>query len=150
MVKKLINDIKFNYAREHILVLAKILSSIQYKFDNDLVVVPIPTSSSHVRQRGFDHTKILAKKFAKIRKLNYSTTLGRNHNHQQIGSSRKARSIQAKTAFYYKSKLPLDSQIMLLDDVVTTGSTVLAAVDCLQQAGHQNISILAVAHQPLE
>lgn len=149
IIKRLIQDMKFKHAREHAKVLGTILCKMPTKLDKSSLIVPIPTSARHIRQRGFDHTKLIAKEFAKRSSLRHASLLGRNYNYQQVGGNRQQRLSQVKDLFYCKNKSFLRRPVIILDDVVTTGATISAAVDCLRLAGYENISIIAIAHQTL-
>lgn len=150
VVQRLLHDTKFAYARGHIQILVDILERSPVHLPADAVIVPIPSSARHVRQRGFDHTKLLAKQLAQRGGCRAEFLLGRQHNHRQVGSSRSQRIAQADTAFYCAKSKGCTKPVVIVDDIITTGATMSAAVRCLQGAGYVNISILAVAYQPLE
>lgn len=147
-LKRLIDDFKFRRTNEVHSALAKLLDRKLPVLPSGTVVVPIPTIAPHKRVRGYGHTELFAKKFASLRKLTYKESIGRLTNSIQVGSSRQTREIQAKKAFYYRtSNIELTRPHLIVDDIYTTGSTMHSAVNCLRDAGVQQIWIAVIARQ---
>lgn len=64
-LKSLINNYKYNSVRACGDALAELLAEcINIE---SAVVVPLPTIGKHVRERGFDHTKLLARKLVRLK-----------------------------------------------------------------------------------
>ena len=115
---------------------------------------PIPPSNQHVRQRGFSHTGLLVRQLARQYRLPRCHILQRHGSTQQVGVGRAARFRQqhgAYTVRQAKLRRYQGYHYVLVDDVMTTGATMQAAVAALQSAGVEpgNISLLAIMHQPL-
>jgi ComF family protein len=125
-----------------------LLSSIPTLPDNT-VVVPIPTIAHHKRIRGYDHAYLLAKYFADQRKLKLQTVLKRNDNSIQHTANKKQRQRQAEKAFSSTTQLRSDVPYLIIDDIVTTGSTIKAATRVLKGAGANEVWVAAIARQPL-
>ena len=70
--------------------------------------------------------------------------LVRNKNTVQVGASREERASQAKEA-YRALKIDSSKNYLLLDDVWTTGSSMMAAMQKLREAGAEKIGIAVVA-----
>ena len=117
-------------------------------------IVPLPTTSKHIRARAFDHTLLLAKNLVKIRGKNYQVEriLIRQENTVQVGSDAKTRLKQAKKAYMINKKLNIDRNktYVLLDDVWTTGASMKAALKKLREAGALKIIILVLAVNRLD
>lgn len=150
VIRELLHGMKFKQAREHTRVCADLLNEAIDDVDPQAYVVPIPTSVQHVRQRGFDHTRLIARRFAHLRGLSSTPLLWREHNHRQVGSNRIERFKQADTAFRVTQTSKTTRPLILLDDIVTTGATMAAAKECLETAGYTVAHIIAVAYQPLD
>src|SRR5688572_17137289 len=69
VLKRVIDDYKFQglYAAHY--TLAGLLAEVTPLLPSECVVVPIPTSAVHIRQRGFDHTFLIAREFARIKNI---------------------------------------------------------------------------------
>jgi len=110
----------------------------------EIVLVPVPTATSRVRQRGYDQADLLARALSRelgLPRLKCLARLGQTH---QIGAGRRQRLQQLTSAFVVKKSV-FDTHIVLVDDVVTTGATLEAAAQVLKNAGAQHISALVFA-----
>jgi len=107
---------------------------------DDFVLAPLPTIARHVRERGFDHVGLIAKKM----KMPVARVLVRNKNTVQVGASREARKRQAGEA-YRALEVDPDEKYLLLDDVWTTGSSMMAAMQKMREAGAKKIGIVVIA-----
>ena len=143
----IIHDYKYNSVRAFSKPLAEIIDTVTPQFQEKVTIVPLPTVSHHIRKRGFDHTYLLAKKFAHIRKANIQRILIRANNTTQVGSNRSKRLVQAKTAYKLNSKLKINQNTtyVLLDDVWTTGASMMSAYNTLLKAGIKKITIIILA-----
>ena len=69
----------------------------------------------------------------------------RGNNAVQVDASEEKRAEQAKTAYIPKDGIDRDANYLLIDDVWTTGSSMMAACDALQKVGCKNINIAVIA-----
>lgn len=148
LLAKLIHDYKYHSIRAIGAKLAECLhESISDTFPQDSILVPLPTATNHIRSRGFDHTLLIAKHFAKLRKIKVKKLLLRNKNTVQVGSDKKSRLSQAASAYIIKNKTKIDpsSTYILFDDVWTTGASMIAAIQKLRSAGAKKIIILLLS-----
>ncbi len=122
--------------------------SLPQKLPKNSILVPLPTATHHIRSRGFDHTLLIAKHLSRLRHLPAKKVLLRNKNTVQVGSDRASRLSQADFAYNlnHKIKINKDTTYILIDDVWTTGASVLAAAKILQNAGADKIIISLLAY----
>lgn len=146
---ELLSAYKFSPARAHSRVIAELLDAFAPHLPFEVKIVPIPTSSAHIRQRGFDHTLRLGRDFARRRGYKLAPVLARQHNRRQVGSTRVERFKNARTAYVCSKSLSVTHTYVVLDDVTTTGATLLYAYEALKQAGARNVMLVAVSHQTL-
>lgn len=112
----------------------------------DYLVVPVPTATARIRERGFDHTDLLAKRVAMISGLREIKALRRLDQTRQLGSKREDRLTQLTGSFAVKNPLGIHGRkILLIDDVITTGGTLIAAAKALRAAGAKSVDALVFA-----
>lgn len=148
LIGQLVHDFKFNSIRALAHPLAEILEAIVPSSNTSTFIIPLPTISKHIRERGFSHTHLIAKQFAKLHpNCQSQNLLTRNHNTIQVGSSRKDRLIQANSAYTLAKTVKIipKATYILFDDVWTTGASLQAAYQLLKKAGAKNVIIAALA-----
>ena len=145
VLKQLTDDYKFSSERAAAEVLATLLDRVLPELPLETVIVPVPTASAHVRQYGFDHTRLLTHKLAKRRGLRHDSLLARTNNQAQHFLRRVEREKAAQNAFRLKTGVKVPPDILLIDDIVTTGATLRAARKLLRSAGAKNIKIAVIA-----
>jgi ComF family protein len=150
LIDNLIHNYKYSSNRSLAKPLAEILNSCFPTINRPVTVVPLPTISHHLRERGFDHTTLIAKHLAKLHS-NWRTQklLLRVNNTVQVGSSKSKRQIQAANAYKINPKIKISptATYLLIDDVWTTGASMTSAIKKLSAAGVSQIivGILAVS-----
>lgn len=149
-LERLIDSYKFEYAVAARVPLGGIILASLPELPLNTTIVPIPTIRSHIRQRGYDHTLLLANYIASKRSLECERPLLRTGSSVQRGADRKTRVAQAKTAFWVDGRLKSNVPYLLIDDVVTTGSTLRYAAKAMKDAGASTVWAAAVARQPLD
>ena len=149
-LQRLIGNFKFTNARAGYRPLAALLDEQLPILPENTIIVPVPTVNSHIRQRGYDHMALIARRFAKLRGLTYQPVLQRATTTKQRDANKQKRTKQAKTAFAINERLKDTATYLLLDDVVTTGATMKYAAKTLQSAGAGEVWVAAVSHQPLD
>ena len=145
-----IKGMKIVAIREVATVLGDMLAETLPSLPAETIIVPVPTLRSHVRQRGFDHTRILATTVAKRLHVPVECTLRRVGRSMQRGATAVRRRRQAKGAFRVDEKLDPDKIYLLIDDVVTTGSTVAEASKRLREAGASEVWVAVLARETLD
>lgn len=153
VASQLVKSLKFNQTHETRKPIASSLLSLKIPLissSSRTLVSAVPTANSRVRKRGWDQAKLIAKQYAKLKRLPYKSLLIRKSSFDQIGASKSARKA-ASAKFFSPHRLSLiqNSTIVLIDDVVTTGSSLSAAARTLKSAGASEVHALTFAHQPL-
>lgn len=155
LIGQLVSNLKFHSVRALAKPLAEILNTIlSDELPNDsqkLVLVPLPTIKKHVRTRGLDHTLLIARHLARLRpNCTVEQLLIRHQNTVQVGTNAATRRSQATSAYTLNPKLKINPKAtyLLLDDVWTTGASMLAAADIAQKSGiklkNLKLAVLAV------
>ena len=144
VLKNAINVYKYNSVRACGDVLCDlILDSVDLTVG--AILVPLPTISRHKRERGFGHMEHLARLLAKNSSAHYKKILSRAKNTVQVGSDSEKRKSQAKSAYALQGEIDGASRYYLLDDVWTTGSSMLEASKILRSAGAQYVNAILIA-----
>lgn len=147
-----IYDFKYHSVRAIGVKFAEILNETLPNLPENSVLVPLPTSTKHIRARGFDHTLFITKRLAKKRNLKLKKLLLRAKNTVQVGADEKTRKIQAASAYEVNPKIKIDPEktYILFDDVWTTGASMLAALEKLREAGAKNFVFVLLAVNRLD
>lgn len=149
--KELVKLYKFGQQRAAAKDLAKMMSStflsrVKDAVKSDYLVVPIPTATHRVRERGFDHAVLLARAIATNLNFKFSRALSRQGQARQIGSTRSTRLSQSIGNYRVNRPTAIRGHnILLVDDVVTTGATLIAATSALKAAGVARVDALVFA-----
>ncbi len=137
--RDLVWQLKFRGAQAAADIMARHMTILIQPDDTGAVIVPVPTASRRVRQRGFDQAKLLARQLSRLTGLRYDDCLRRYGQTEQVGASREQRLLQLKNAFRLKRTITPGSHLILVDDVMTTGATLEMAATTLIKAGADRI-----------
>ena len=108
------------------------------------VVVPVPTTIAALHRRGFDHALELAEEIGSLLHLPTMKLLKVAKTADQRGLGRASRAANVAGSFtFLEADVP--ERVILVDDVYTTGSTVMAATDALRQSGVQHVFVATFA-----
>ena len=110
-------------------------------------VVPVPLHWQRRWQRGFNQSALLAQSIARRTGIPMLRALGRvRSTAAQAGLSNTNRRKNVSTAFRCRRPASVaGKRILLIDDVMTTGSTAAACAIALKRAGATKVALLAVA-----
>jgi ComF family protein len=109
-------------------------------------IVPVPLAPRRYRQRGYNQASELALAIRRVTgvAITSNVAIRRRETAEQAGLDRKARRRNVTGAF--AAIAPLRARhVAILDDVVTTGSTVRELASVLRQAGAEQIEVWAIA-----
>lgn len=144
--KHVVHELKFTFAKDAAKEIAAELKTILPNISPETVIVHIPASTSHVRQRGFDQSALIARELSYETRLPHVHALSRIGQQRQVGSSATTRQQQMKHAFRAVAAHTIkDMHVLLVDDVLTTGSTLEAAATALKHAGALSVSAVVFA-----
>lgn len=153
VAKDLVGLYKFKHQRAAAKVLADLMAETLLDFNNEdalkrtkYLIVPVPTATKRVRARSFDHSVLLAKTLAKNLGLEFAPVVGRLGQSRQLGAPRNIRLKQPTGNYFVKSASQIAGRnILLIDDVLTTGGTLKALSKEMRRAGARRIDALVFA-----
>lgn len=112
------------------------------------LIVPIPLHVSRLRERGFNQAALLGAQAARLLALPIAlTALARVRSTvPQIELAAHERQVNVKDAFAVTQPVLIHGKnILLVDDVITTGSTMNECARILKKAGAAQVTALAIA-----
>ena len=114
------------------------------KFD---AIAPAPLHWTRYWQRGFNQSHLLARRLSRRTGIPVVRALRRvRATTSQAGLSDSARRRNVAQAFHVRRGARLEGKrVLLIDDVMTTGSTASACARALKRAGAAKVSLLTVA-----
>ncbi len=155
ILKKIIKNIKYRLAVQvwqefYRIIKPEAIEKLGFykKLSSDFIIQPIPLTTNKYNERGFNQAKIISVFFQKF--INYPIVdlLARKKETlaQAQLESLKKRYQNVRGVFQVIDKKYLnDKKVILVDDVVTTGSTVKEAARVLKEAGAKKVYVLALA-----
>ena len=116
------------------------------------VLVPVPVHAERARRRGYDQAVLLTIDISRRLQMRWLPALERTRNTApQFDLGRRARRANVAGAFAVRGSreaaLVRDRWFVLVDDVVTTGSTLTACAEALYAAGAIAVSAMTVARE---
>jgi ComF family protein len=156
-LRELIHLLKYNQVRPAANVLGRMLAEtiedLQPLFaTEEILVVPVPLHARKLRQREFNQSELIARAALKLKpaaaRLQLSASLleRRRETKSQIGLSRHQRRENIRGAFVVARPDEIRGrEILLVDDVFTTGTTVSECARVLRRAGASKVYVATVA-----
>lgn len=111
-------------------------------------IVPVPISNKRLKQRGYNQSLLIAKEINKYLKvnLNYKSLVKNVHVIQQSKLNKEDRLKNIQGVYKLNNKEILESSnILLIDDIYTTGSTVNECSRVLKSANVNKVGVLTIA-----
>ena len=112
------------------------------------IITWVPLSRKRLRERGYDQARLLAKATAKALGMPLTPTLYKQRNTQPQSGTGDAAKRSANITGAYRMKKGADvtgKRVLLIDDIVTTGSTLLECARVLGKAGAEQVVCATVA-----
>lgn len=111
------------------------------------ILVPIPLHAKRLRKRGYNHANLLSQDLSEKLGLKQIEVLKRvRETKSQFGLKLKERKENLKDAFILDSKFNVQgSNVFLVDDILTTGSTLSEAAKILKKNGVKRVWGLTLA-----
>ncbi len=151
--KKIIHKLKY-YDHTY---LAKYLANaalriIKRDFSNCEVVVPVPLHRRRLMSRLYNQSALISKELAKLIQVDFGSNvlLKVRHTIPQTSLTKLQRETNVKNSFVVnlsQKHLILNKNVLLVDDVMTTGSTVNECSKILKAAGCKKVLVFTLARR---
>jgi ComF family protein len=127
--------------------MAALADRLRLQDDYD-VLIPVPLHPVRRRERGYNQSELLARIIAERTgiSINQTCLVRSRYTRAQakLGKTARARNIQGAFGCRNADQLT-QKRVILVDDVVTTGSTVMECVNILIEHGVHNVVVLTAA-----
>lgn len=145
----LVRALKYHGRLQHARVLGRLLArslAVGAREGWPETLIPVPLAHRRFGERGFNQAIEIAKQLeSELRiPLRADVLERRRDTAEQAGLDRDARRKNVRGAFAMRAPLPAE-HVAIIDDVVTTGSTVNEVARVLRKAGATRIEVWAVA-----
>ncbi len=146
--RELLARLKYRNARSAVAWLAEGMAAlVDPAIVGSAVVTWAPTTGERRRRRSFDQAEVLARAVARNLGRPVRPLLVRSGGGTSTGRSALERRADAPR---YAAKRRARGPVILVDDVVTTGTTLTAAALALRACGTTGINALTAARTPLK
>lgn len=121
----------------------KIQEHFSCEFD---CVTSVPLSRKKEVERGYNQAELIAKRIGKIRKIPYKKILKRRHStvpQNKLGKIEREENLL--DVFFSVSSKIRHKNILIVDDIYTTGATLNQCAKVLKKAGAENVFSVTIA-----
>lgn len=157
------NELKLQVALEYAFPIDKIIQ--QYKYEEKLyfqtllahtlqslrlprvqAIVPMPISTERLAERGYNQMLVIARQLSKYLDIPVWQPVVRKAQHSQKGLSRVERMENIEHQFeMIRTERRKFRKVLVIDDVITTGSSLKALVQTLEKGGCSQIHLACIA-----
>ncbi len=150
-LRRAIQQFKFNQLIGLDRPLASLLDRALAEPLSSQLIVPVPMHKQRLKQRSYNQALLLARELGRIRKLpvSHQLLLRQLPSVPQQGLSARERERNLRGAFNVTAGLD-GTRVLLVDDVMTTGTTVRESAQALLAAGAGEVKVAVVARAPAE
>ncbi len=152
LVQTLITQLKYHHNKKVGVLFGELMGeaiAVEEKFKKVDVIIPIPISASKMNSRGFNQSEVIAMGIQHVwqRPMFNDVLIKKSWSNSQTKKNRKARLQQLPDLFFLQKPTSIEGKhILLVDDVLTTGATLEAAVTSLMTGSPASVSIAVAAY----
>ena len=128
---------------------AELMQLLLDDIEPDYCLMPVPLHISRLRSRGYNQAYEIAKEMAKMTNRTLDTSLKRDKNTEmqaQLKLNQRAKNVQK--AFSVNTDIK-NKNIILIDDVMTSGNTIKECAKTLKRVGALDIKVIVFARKSL-
>lgn len=124
--------------------MAEFVLSLHWPID---MLIPVPLGKKRLKERGYNQVALVARPLAYQLGLPYEpgALVKARDTHSQVGLTISQRSENVQDAYQADSQVVKGKNVLIMDDVATTGSTISACTTALLSAGAREVYVLTIA-----
>lgn len=151
LIREKLIEYKFNNKPYYYKTFAKILINNKKMYDilkTYDIIIPVPLNNIRKKQRGYNQTALIAKELAKnFVNMKYMDILIKTKNTTpQSTLNKQQRQENLKNVYKLRENTCINNKnILLFDDIYTTGTTANECTKILKTLGKNKISVLSIA-----
>jgi len=111
----------------------------------DSIIVPVPFRPASKKKRGWDQIEEIAVILKRYGQVEISSCLFRENGPAQKTMNYQRRLLNLNNKIHFNSKLKAPQEVLLIDDVFTTGATLDYCAGILKKAGTAEVNCIAIA-----
>ena len=149
-VKKMIRGIKYHNQKELAFFQAKLMYDYWKKLtvsQENFVIVPVPLFKEREVKRKYNHMQLVAEEFAKLTgySVNSDLIFRIKDTKPQYKLTKKQREKNLKDAFKCQKENYHDEKLLLIDDILTTGSTMSEMIKTFRKRKIEDLTIFVTS-----
>ncbi len=149
-IQKIIRGIKYHNQRELACFQAKIMYDYWKKLnvsENSYSIVPVPLYSKRQKKRRYNHMELVAYEFSRLTGYSVNTEIIKRikDTKPQYKLTKKQREKNLHNAFEYSENHYNKEKLLLIDDILTTGSTMEEMIKTFQKAGVFDLTVFVTS-----
>ena len=150
-IREIVRNYKYSGLRTLAPILSAEMTTVLQEWNPPVdMIVHIPSHHSRLRERGFDQAELLAREVAGSTSIPFLAALSRTRETpiQARASDQQQRRENVRRAFAAKQSASLNGKdLLLIDDVMTTGATLREGARAITEAGGGRVYGLTLAHE---
>ena len=151
-VRSAVHALKYRNITAIAPVIAALISQHPYSRNARIdCVAPVPIHTERLRERGYNQAALLAEHVAESRKLLFiPEALSKTRaTASQVDLTKQERATSLRGAFAANFDFD-DAHVLLIDDVCTTGNTLMNCAAALKRAGARRVSAMVFAKETID
>ena len=152
LVQDLMTQLKYHHNKKVGILLGNLMGeaiAVEERFKQIDLLIPIPILSSKTHSRGYNQSYVIALGIQQkwSRPIETQVLVKKSWSNTQTMKNRKSRMQQVPDLFMLQNIENIEGKnILLVDDVLTTGATLEAAIACLMKGAPASVSIAVAAY----